>query len=77
MTTPSPMTAPMTVAAVGVHVLDTHVLGIESIPAGSDGQLVLRSLADCTETAYELGTTLGTAVLGGVLVAWYTRVVIR
>jgi sugar/nucleoside kinase (ribokinase family) len=30
----------MTVAAVGVHVLDTHVLGIESIPAGSDGQLV-------------------------------------
>lgn len=33
-------TTPMTVAAVGVHVLDTHVLGIESIPAGSDGQLV-------------------------------------
>ncbi|MDQ6523806.1 PfkB family carbohydrate kinase [Nocardioides sp. LHD-245] len=30
----------MTVAAVGVHVLDTHVLGIESIPSGSDGQLV-------------------------------------
>ena len=34
------MTTPMTVAAVGVHVLDTHVLGIESIPGGSDGQLV-------------------------------------
>lgn len=30
----------MKVAAVGVHVLDTHVIGIESIPAGSDGQLV-------------------------------------
>ncbi|HVK29926.1 MAG TPA: sugar kinase [Nocardioides sp.] len=34
------MTTAMTVAAVGVHVLDTHVLGIESIPPGSDGQLV-------------------------------------
>ena len=30
----------MKIAAVGVHVLDTHVLGIESIPDGSDGQLV-------------------------------------
>jgi sugar/nucleoside kinase (ribokinase family) len=30
----------MKVATVGVHVLDTHVIGIESIPAGSDGQLV-------------------------------------
>ncbi|HEX8780474.1 MAG TPA: sugar kinase [Nocardioides sp.] len=30
----------MKVAAVGVHVLDTHVLGIESIPEGSEGQLV-------------------------------------
>ncbi|MEI5671767.1 MULTISPECIES: carbohydrate kinase family protein [unclassified Nocardioides] len=30
----------MKIAAVGVHVLDTHVIGIESIPAGSDGQLV-------------------------------------
>jgi sugar/nucleoside kinase (ribokinase family) len=34
------MTAPMTVAVVGVHVLDAHVLTIESIPEGSDGQLV-------------------------------------
>lgn len=33
------MTA-MRVAAVGVHVLDTHVIGVESIPAGSEGQLV-------------------------------------
>ncbi|RII18361.1 Antiseptic resistance protein [Streptomyces sp. YIM 130001] len=31
--------------------------------------------AATSETAYEIGTTLGTAVLGGVLVAWYSRVV--
>ncbi|BCJ61761.1 MFS transporter [Micromonospora endophytica] len=31
--------------------------------------------AATSETAYEVGTTLGTAVLGGLLVAWYTRVV--
>lgn len=30
----------MKVATLGVHVLDTHVIGIESIPDGSDGQLV-------------------------------------
>ncbi|GAA4379198.1 sugar kinase [Nocardioides caricicola] len=30
----------MKIATVGVHVLDTHVIGIESIPGGSDGQLV-------------------------------------
>ncbi|MDF1604904.1 carbohydrate kinase family protein [Nocardioides sp. YIM 152315] len=30
----------MRVAAVGVHVLDMHVIGIGSIPGGSDGQLV-------------------------------------
>ncbi|CAN5417029.1 PfkB family carbohydrate kinase [soil metagenome] len=29
----------MKIATVGVHVLDTHVIGIESIPGGSDGQL--------------------------------------
>jgi sugar/nucleoside kinase (ribokinase family) len=28
------------IAVVGVHVLDTHVVGIETIPEGSDGQLV-------------------------------------
>jgi sugar/nucleoside kinase (ribokinase family) len=27
------------IATVGVHVLDTHVIGIESIPDGTDGQL--------------------------------------
>jgi sugar/nucleoside kinase (ribokinase family) len=30
----------MKIATVGVHVLDTHVIGIESIPEGSDGALV-------------------------------------
>ena len=30
----------MKIATVGVHVLDIHVTGIESIPQGSDGQLV-------------------------------------
>ncbi|RUP66144.1 Antiseptic resistance protein [Streptomyces sp. NP10] len=30
--------------------------------------------AATSETAYEVGTTLGTAVLGGLLVSWYTRV---
>ena len=29
-----------TISVVGVHVLDTHVMGVESIPSGSDGQLV-------------------------------------
>ena len=30
----------MSIATVGVHVLDTHVIGVESIPERSDGQLV-------------------------------------
>jgi sugar/nucleoside kinase (ribokinase family) len=47
----------MTVAAVGVHVLDTHVLGIESIPEGSDGQLVE------TIRMSPAGTAGGTAVV--------------
>lgn len=51
------MTAPMIVAAVGVHVLDTHVLGIESIPAGSEGQLVE------TIRMSPAGTAGGTAVV--------------
>ncbi len=50
-------TPPMTVAAVGVHVLDTHVLGIESIPAGSEGQLVE------TIRMSPAGTAGGTAVV--------------
>ncbi|MEV5000638.1 sugar kinase [Nocardioides sp. LML1-1-1.1] len=47
----------MTVAAVGVHVLDTHVLGIESIPQGSEGQLVE------TIRMSPAGTAGGTAVV--------------
>ena len=34
------MTEKLTVAAVGVHVLDSHVLRVESIPEGSDGAVV-------------------------------------
>ncbi|TWG95371.1 sugar/nucleoside kinase (ribokinase family) [Nocardioides sp. J9] len=51
------MTVPMTVAAVGVHVLDTHVLGVESIPERSDGQLVE------TIRMSAAGTAGGTAVV--------------
>ena len=47
----------MRVAAVGVHVLDTHVIGVESIPAGSDGQLV------DTIRMSPAGTAGGTAVV--------------
>lgn len=43
---------------------------MSSVPPERAGQAAATS-----ETAYEIGTTLGTAVLGGVLVAWYTRVV--
>ncbi len=47
----------MKVAAVGVHVLDTHVIGIESIPGRSDGQLV------DTIRMSPAGTAGGTAVV--------------
>jgi sugar/nucleoside kinase (ribokinase family) len=47
----------MKIAAVGVHVLDTHVIGIESIPDGSDGQLVE------TIRMSPAGTAGGTAVV--------------
>src|SRR3954449_12095429 len=46
----------MKVATVGVHVLDTHVIGIESIPDGSAGQLVE------TIRMSPAGTARGTAV---------------
>jgi sugar/nucleoside kinase (ribokinase family) len=45
------------IATVGVHVLDTHVIGIESIPDGSDGQLVE------TIRMSPAGTAGGTAVV--------------
>ena len=47
----------MKVATVGVHVLDTHVIGIESIPEASDGQLVE------TIRMSPAGTAGGTAVV--------------
>lgn len=59
------MSAPsstMRVATVGVHVLDTHVIGIESIPAGSDGQLVETIRVSAAGTAG--GTALVLSRLG-------------
>ena len=47
----------MRIATVGVHVLDTHVIGIESIPDGSDGQLVE------TIRMSPAGTAGGTAIV--------------
>ena len=47
----------MKVATVGVHVLDIHVIGIESVPDGSDGQLVE------TIRMSPAGTAGGTAVI--------------
>lgn len=47
----------MKIATVGVHVLDTHVIGIESIPESSDGQLVE------TIRFSPAGTAGGTAVV--------------
>lgn len=48
---------PTRIVTAGVHVLDTHVIGIESIPAGSDGQLVE------TIRMSAAGTAGGTAVV--------------
>ena len=47
----------MFIATVGVHVLDIHVVGIQSIPEGSDGQLVE------TIRMSPAGTAGGTAVV--------------
>ncbi len=47
----------MKIATVGVHVLDTHVIGIESVPSGSDGALVE------TIRMSPAGTAGGTAVI--------------
>ncbi len=52
----------MKVACAGVHVLDTHVIGIESIPPGSDGQLVETIRMSAAGTAG--GTALVLARLG-------------
>ncbi len=47
----------MKIATVGVHVLDTHVIGVESVPSGSDGALVE------TIRMSPAGTAGGTAVI--------------
>ena len=47
----------LTVAAVGVHVLDVHVLGVTAIPEGSAGSLV-----DSIGMS-PAGTAAGTAVV--------------
>lgn len=49
--------AQVKIAVVGVHVLDTHVIGITSIPEGSQGQLVE------TIKLSPAGTAGGTAVV--------------
>lgn len=48
----------MRVSVVGVHVLDTHVIGIESIPEGSDGQLVETIRMSAAGTAGGTGLVL-------------------
>lgn len=53
------MTEKMTVAVVGVHVLDTHVLRVESIPEGSDGALVDTIRMSPAGTAGGTGVVLG------------------
>jgi sugar/nucleoside kinase (ribokinase family) len=52
----------MRVATVGVHVLDTHVIGVESIPDRSEGQLVETIRVSAAGTAG--GTALVLSRLG-------------
>src|SRR3546814_12043414 len=49
----------MTCAGVGVHVLDTHVLRVESIPEGSEGALVETIRMSPAGTAGGTGVVLG------------------
>ncbi len=53
------MTETYTVAAVGVHVLDSHVLRVESIPEGSDGAVVDTIRWSAAGTAGGTGLILG------------------
>lgn len=74
----SPTSSPVLIATslalvalgAGVGLALSNDIIMSSVQPARAGQAAATS-----ETAYELGTTLGTAVLGGVLVAWYTRVV--
>ncbi len=54
----------MKVATVGVHVLDTHVIGVESIPNGSDGQLVETIRMSAAGTAGGTGPDLDQSLRG-------------
>lgn len=56
------------IATVGVHVLDTHVIGVESIPEGSDGQLVQTIRPSAAGTAG--GTALVLARLGAAVATY-------
>lgn len=53
------MTENFTVAALGVHVLDSHVLRVESIPDGSDGAVVDTIRWSAAGTAGGTGLILG------------------
>ena len=57
----------MRIATVGVHVLDTHVLTVDSIPEGSDGALVDTIRMSAAGTAG--GTALVLAKLGAAVSA--------
>ncbi|MBF4161516.1 carbohydrate kinase family protein [Nocardioides acrostichi] len=52
------MSAAVSVAVAGVHVLDTHVIGVESIPSGSQGQLVETIRMSAAGTAGGTGLVL-------------------
>lgn len=74
----SPTSSPVLIAATlalislgaGMGLTLSNDIIMSSVKPERAGQAAATS-----ETAYEIGTTLGTAVLGGVLVAWYTRAV--
>ena len=54
----SPTRTSPRISVVGVHVLDTHVIGVESIPSGSDGQLVETIRMSAAGTAGGTGLVL-------------------
>jgi MFS transporter, DHA2 family, multidrug resistance protein len=74
----SPTSSPALIAAslalvslgAGIGLALSNDIIMSSVKPERAGQAAATS-----ETAYEIGTTMGTAVLGGILVAWYTRVV--
>lgn len=73
----SPSSSPALVATLlalvalgaGMGLTLSNDIIMSSVPPERAGQAAATS-----ETGYEIGTTMGTAILGGVLVAWYSRV---